>query len=716
MRRCFYCFAEFPDIFEVCPACGNSVGCLPVPEGHLRPGTLLHGRYYVGTGAGEGGFGIVYRGFDTMRGSEVAVKELFPPGMVGRSGDELTVESTSPRSREEFSLRRKKFLSEAAAACAAAGEAGCEIYDCFGENGTAYIVMEFIEGETFAARIARGGTGTAEAAETVYGVCGIVARLHRRGIVHLDIAPDNIILVRDDGNGSPVPSAGIRRERAEQPGYKRIKLIDFGAAELRAGLSGDPGAVFKAGYSAPELCKKQKLPVFRGMLPQPGGQTLPSAKRMLCDVYSLGATLFAALTARRPPDAQPGDAGATLFSHEECARIPGKIRKTVEKAMSYDPEDRFGSAEMLGDAIAEAASESGINILSLPGRCGDRKGRKAGKKSYSADATCRQRERAGSAAPASRLVLPGQSGALPPGTLLRGRYTLRPGCRRVGACLEYEAEDLSLDTEVTVCEYMPRGRCSRAPDGYTLVSSEPDFRDGVSAARSAMQRYATFGGDPGFAGITDVFSENGTVCYVCKKTDGKLLRDAPGTAGRLSWNEICEALSGVAAFLCRVCREDCTRGVRDGDGSGFGNVGPSTLTVTRDGFRLRYPAAIHFPRRLYGFGSITPGFSPPEAYYPDRAGVSQSGNACAGALMSAADSYSLAAVCWYLLTGMIPPDAPARTSRIAGGGSDPLVFGRGTSKAGAEAERYLSLALSPNPYRRYRGTAYLIHRQNVTGG
>ena len=107
MRRCFYCFAEFPDIFEVCPACGNSVGCLPVPEGHLRPGTLLHGRYYVGTGAGEGGFGIVYRGFDTLRGSEVAVKELFPPGMVGRSGDELTVESTSPRSREEFSLRRK---------------------------------------------------------------------------------------------------------------------------------------------------------------------------------------------------------------------------------------------------------------------------------------------------------------------------------------------------------------------------------------------------------------------------------------------------------------------------------------------------------------------------------------------------------------------------------------------------------------------------------
>ncbi len=715
MRRCFYCFAEFPDIFDVCPACGNSVGCLPVPEGHLRPGTLLHGRYYVGTGAGEGGFGIVYRGFDTLRGSAVAVKELFPPGMVGRSGDELTVESTSPRSREEFSLRRKKFLSEAAAACAAAGEAGCEIYDCFSENGTAYIVMEYIEGETFAARISRGGTGPAEAAETVYGVCRIVSRLHRRGIVHLDIAPDNIILVNDNRNGATWPSAGIRAESSETPGYKGIKLIDFGAAELRAGLSGEPGAVFKEGYSAPELCKKQKLPGFRGMLPQPGGQTLPSSKRMLCDVYSLGATLFAALTARRPPDAQPGEAGATLFSREECDRIPVKIRRTVEKAMSYAPEDRFGSAEMFGDALAGAAAESGLDISSFPGRCGERKGRKSGKNS-SVDAPGRQRERAGSPAPASGLILPGQSGALPPGTILRGRYTLRPGCRRAGACLEYEAEDLSLDTEVSVCEYMPRGRCSRAPDGYTLISSEPDFRDGVSAAGSAMQRYASFGSVPGFAGITDVFSENGTVYYVCKKPEGKLLRDSPGTAGRLGWPEICEALTGVAAFLCRVAREECVRAVPDGEIPGFGNVGPSTLVVTREGFRLLYPAAIHFPRRLCGFGSITPGFSPPEAYYPDRTGVSHAGNACAGTFMSASDSYSLAAVCWYLLTGKIPPDAPARTSRIAGGGSDPLVFGSGTAKAGPEAEKYLSLAMSPNPDRRYRGTAYLIHRHNGIGG
>ena len=137
MIRCLRCFEEYPDIFGVCPVCGNSVGCLSADPERLKPGCLLHGRYIVGYGVGRGGFGSVYRGYDKLTGTVTAIKELFVPSLVERSRDGITVGLRSSRFAPAWKAGIRRFFGEAEAEMSAPASVGCAVYDCFEENGTA---------------------------------------------------------------------------------------------------------------------------------------------------------------------------------------------------------------------------------------------------------------------------------------------------------------------------------------------------------------------------------------------------------------------------------------------------------------------------------------------------------------------------------------------------------------------------------------------------
>ena len=209
-RRCYRCMSETNS--GVCERCGFDMEKYQAPLHHLKQGTILNGKYMIGVAIGEGGFGITYIGYDLNLGIKVAVKEYFPNGLVSRdthNTDQITIFSGSDQ--QQYNAGKEKFINEARALAKFDNLPGVvSVKDFFKENGTAYIVMEFIEGETFRNYLRRNGNRIS-AEQTINMMRPVIESLiyiHRSGIIHRDISPDNIMITRDG----------------------RVKLIDFGAA------------------------------------------------------------------------------------------------------------------------------------------------------------------------------------------------------------------------------------------------------------------------------------------------------------------------------------------------------------------------------------------------------------------------------------------------------------------------------------------------------
>ena len=261
--RCPYCMRPLQGA-SPCLACGEEPSSYePLPH-HLLPGTSLADRYVLGRVLGEGGFGITYLGWDTALDRWVAVKEYYPHDQVVRSAHEsLAVTRIAGASAEGFETGRNKFLEEARA-LAKMSKQPCvvDVYDKpFEENGTAYIVMEYVEGISLS-RLAeeRGGRiEPDELFEMVEPLLRALAELHEEGIIHRDVTPDNVLLE----NG-------------------QIRLIDFGCA--RAGTRGtrEMTVMLKDGYAPVEQYNNWGQGTWT-------------------NVYSLCATLYKALTGVTPP-------------------------------------------------------------------------------------------------------------------------------------------------------------------------------------------------------------------------------------------------------------------------------------------------------------------------------------------------------------------------------------------------------------------------------
>ena len=154
--RCYGCMKEYDDSFDICPFCGYSNSFKAEEALQIVPGTVLAERYLIGRSVGCGGFGVTYIAWDSQLEMRVAVKEYLPSEFATRVPGQTLVTAFSGDKTQQFSDGLDRFIDEARRLAKFRNEKGIvKVFDSFEENNTAYIVMEYLEGETLAAFLER---------------------------------------------------------------------------------------------------------------------------------------------------------------------------------------------------------------------------------------------------------------------------------------------------------------------------------------------------------------------------------------------------------------------------------------------------------------------------------------------------------------------------------------------------------------------------------
>ena len=292
---------------------GPSIDSLLRDAGHIAPievepdrlGQQL-GRFRIDEVLGRGGMGIVYGAEDVELGRRVALKVL-------------------PRAAVADDQRRRRFLREARTAASVSHPNIAAVFDVGEAEGTVFLAMELVRGQTLRAAIAAHPQGmpVAEATRIARAVARGLGKAHARGVVHRDLKPENVMM---DEGASP-------------------KIVDFGLAKLEASSGGahdlstqDGKILGTPSYMAPEQAK--------------GSRATPAA-----DVFSLGIVLYEMLTSTRP------FGGASLVDvlvsiardvpeapSKKAPRVPRDLDRIVMKCLAKDPEARYAD----GDALAAA--------------------------------------------------------------------------------------------------------------------------------------------------------------------------------------------------------------------------------------------------------------------------------------------------------------------------------------------------------------------------
>ena len=204
---------------EVCPYCGYREGTPPLAPHYLRPGTVLAGKYLVGRGLGHGGFGTTYIARDQVLGIKLAIKEYLPQDCASRAPGSNMVVPISGDGAKRFADGLESFLQEARTLARFDGSPNIVgVRDFFTENGTAYLVMNYLEGITLKQYLVRSG-GKPVPFEKMLGillpVMDALRTVHAAGLLHRDVSPDNIFLTTSG----------------------QVTLIDFGAARQSMNLN-----------------------------------------------------------------------------------------------------------------------------------------------------------------------------------------------------------------------------------------------------------------------------------------------------------------------------------------------------------------------------------------------------------------------------------------------------------------------------------------------
>ncbi|MBQ9699880.1 MAG: serine/threonine protein kinase, partial [Lachnospiraceae bacterium] len=280
----------YDDNLTMCPYCGHVDGEKAEQEIHMDPGTYLYDRYIVGNVIGYGGFGVTYVGWDAKLEQKVAIKEYLPSEYSTRMPGQSRVTVFGGNKADHYKTGMSKFVDEAKRLAKCTNTDGIvKIFDAFEENDTAYIIMEYLEGETLADRLKREKTiPEDEAVKMMLPVMHSLEIVHKEGIIHRDIAPDNIFLTKD---GS-------------------VKLIDFGASRYaNTSQSRSLTVIIKPGYSPEEQYRSR-------------GDQGPHT-----DVYAVAATLYKMITGKTPPDAL-----------ERRAFFENKKKDILDPIVKYDKD------------------------------------------------------------------------------------------------------------------------------------------------------------------------------------------------------------------------------------------------------------------------------------------------------------------------------------------------------------------------------------------
>lgn len=323
---CLGCMREKPSKGK-CPYCGFDLEKYESVGHQLSPQTILNGKYILGKTVGEGGFGISYIGFDLNLQITVAIKEYFPSGLVSRNVTGSDTVSVFSKGREYYEKGRERFLLEAQTLARFHDMPGIvSVKDFFQENGTAYIVMEYIEGEDFGHFLRRNG-GKLEA-ESVFTMMKPVimslAEVHAQGLIHRDISPDNIMITKNS----------------------QVKLLDFGAARDVTDQNKSLSIVLKPGYAPIEQYQTK-------------GRQGPWT-----DIYALCATMYRAITGRKPEESMSRVMEDTLKTPTELGISMNPMKEYVLlKGLEINAEDRWQNMRALYRALYEQQEiGEGINL------------------------------------------------------------------------------------------------------------------------------------------------------------------------------------------------------------------------------------------------------------------------------------------------------------------------------------------------------------------
>ena len=307
-----------------CPYCGFINENYKHPSNQLRPLTPLNGKYILGKSLGSGGFGITYIALDLHLQVVVAIKELYLKKISIR--EESKTISVNSRDRACFEENKKRFLQEARV-LAMFNENDNEgvviVKDHFEENNTAYIVMEYLAGRTLKEVVKRKKLSYEETKTILEPVFHALTKIHQFGVVHLDVSPDNIMVLE---NG-------------------KAKLLDFGGAKTIGERTENDIIAFKRGYAPPEQYMEN------GNIGQ------------WTDVYAAAATMYYCMTGNKPVDSMERKAGADLVRLSKMGvRISPSIEKNLMKALELKPSNRYQTIDDFWASLNTKKRKGGILV------------------------------------------------------------------------------------------------------------------------------------------------------------------------------------------------------------------------------------------------------------------------------------------------------------------------------------------------------------------
>lgn len=324
--QCPACLTDNPDGAIRCSTCGyepldasSSSPTTTTAIYHLPPGVLLkQGHYEIERVLGEGGFGITYKGINRQNNTIVAIKELWAEKGARQNNSVIWPSSIAPKDRK---LQITKFKLEASHQKQCQHPNIANVYECFEENNTAYITMDFIPGKSLFGILKDEGVLSENQVKKYFiQIAEALKVVHNNKFLHRDIKPDNILINNQD----------------------EAILIDFGATrEFIDGLSGEMSQIVTPGYAPYEQ------------------YSYHSKRFKATDFYALCASMYELLTGELPIDAvervnnlMQGDASDPLIPPRKLnPKITELIERVILTGMKINVGERFQEADELIDAL-----------------------------------------------------------------------------------------------------------------------------------------------------------------------------------------------------------------------------------------------------------------------------------------------------------------------------------------------------------------------------
>lgn len=322
---CINCMKGTLNSSGVCNVCGKTDEEIKTSRRHLPLRTILRGKYLIGKVIGEGGFGITYLGYDLDLEICVAIKEFCPRDFAGRDAqDGLTILPFDEESAEFYDREKEKFINEAKRLAKFRREQGIvSVQDYFQENGTAYIVMEYIDGITLKTfhKMMGKNMEPEKLLTLIKPIMEGLSKLHASGIIHRDISPDNIMV-----------------DTAKQ----QIYLIDFGTArEVNPEEEHSLSVYKKGGYTPIEQ------------------QSRHGKQGPWTDVYALCATIYRCITGTSIPEANNRLMGDEVIKPSDMGiTISPKMETALMRGLAVKPQERTQSIEELMEKLYEKTAEA----------------------------------------------------------------------------------------------------------------------------------------------------------------------------------------------------------------------------------------------------------------------------------------------------------------------------------------------------------------------